>query len=159
MTNNRDEFPVFFFSFIYHMKLRVASAQNYTAGTTNENTESKPPFWAEVQERASVKQRMWEESSFWIFFSFTFPFSSYWPCPKCSFSHRAAMWQLCSHLKSPKPTFSNKSTRRGDYVDQRESKKPPLTFSKTIYSTGYHSERNSVCLAREPEKGTPGQRV
>lgn len=43
-------FPVgFFFLLSTSMKLRVASAQNCTAGTTNENTESKPPFWAEVQ--------------------------------------------------------------------------------------------------------------
>lgn len=34
------------------------------------------------------------------FFSFPFPFSPYWPCSKCSLSHRDAMWQLCRHLKS-----------------------------------------------------------
>lgn len=120
------------------------------------------------RERASVKQRMWEESSFWIFFSFTFPFSSYWPCPKCSFSHRAAMRQVCSHLKSPKPTFSTKRTRRGTpwtkeraknlhYLFLTTSSWKQHKFGKTIHSTDYHSERNSIFLARK--KGTPGQRA
>lgn len=125
MTNNGNEFPMLFFLFSISVELRMAPAQNNMAGITKENKKRKSSLWTEGGPLWNTE--CGKSPHFWVFFSFTFPYSLNWPCPKFSLSHRAAMWQLCRHLKFRKPVFWPEEPGKNS-VDRRVWEEPPLPF-------------------------------